>query len=229
VREGARPLRPLAREAPAAWREAGADDGARIFEEMRAAWNGEDDEVRADLAAICLEATDWDGALDLILVPPRTYEQALLRAAALAGRGDLDEANCAYRRMVRGQPGRPEAHFNLALVASSRWSWPTRGPAHLRGAFFHALAYLCLTDPADDPVLADEATDLARNLEEVLTGKSAWIWHGDEEPPPLPLPVEELGPESQGFPADTPHAHTCREVLREAAPGHRAQRTSDPP
>jgi hypothetical protein len=136
-----------------------------------------------------------------------------------------------YRRLVRREPGRPEAHFNLALLAAARWSWPSRGPAGLRAPFFHALAYLCLTDPADDPELADEATGFARNLEEALTGRSAWIWHGGDEEPPLPLPVSELGPEEQGFPADTPFAHTCDEVLREAAPGWQptAPATESPP
>jgi hypothetical protein len=219
VREGARPLRPLAPQPPAGWLEAGADDGARIFEELRDGLDARDAAARTDLVAICLAAGDWQGALDLGRPLSWTYEGGLLRAAALAGFGEVEDAASAYRRLVHRDPGRPEAHFNLALLAAARWYWPRRGPAGLRRPFLHALAYLCLTDAADDPESADDATGFARNLEEALSGRSAWIWRSEEGQPPLPLPVSELGPEAQGFPAGTPFAHTCPEVLREAAPG----------
>jgi hypothetical protein len=219
VRQGAHPLRPLAPRPPGTWCAAGADDGARIFAELRDGLDDQDTATRTDLAAICLAVGDWQGALDLAGPLEGTYAGELLRGAALAGRGDGEEAARTYRQLVRRDPGRPEAHFNLALLAAARWHWPERGPAGLRAPFFHALAYLCLTDPADDPELADAATGFARNLEEALNGRSAWIWRAEDEQPPLPLPVSKLGPEAQGFPADTPFAHTCAEVLREAAPG----------
>jgi hypothetical protein len=219
VQLGAHPLRPLAPRPPRIWCAAGADNGARIFAELRDGLDDEDAAARTDLAAICLAVGDWQGALDLARPLAGTYAGDLLCGAALAGRGDRERAARTYRRLVRRDPGRPEAHFNLALLASAQRRWPERGPAGLRAPFFHALAYLCLTDPADDPELTDEATGFARNLEEVLNGRSAWIWSADDEEPPLPLPVSKLGSEAQGFPADTPFAHTCEEVLREAAPG----------
>ncbi|MBI5488384.1 MAG: hypothetical protein HY905_13710 [Deltaproteobacteria bacterium] len=218
VEQGAKPLRPLAPGAPAPWRDADADGGARLFDELRDGFDEEDVVARTDLAAICLAAGDWQGALDFAEPLAGTYEGDLLRAAAMAGQGEGNRAAGLYRRLVRRDPGRPEAHFNLAMLAASRWWWPRRGPAELRAPFFHTLAYLCLTDAADNPALADEATGFARNLEEALNGRSFWIWHGDDEQPPLPLPVSELGPEMKDYPADTPYAHTCEEVLREAAP-----------
>ncbi|MBI5500549.1 MAG: hypothetical protein HY907_09920 [Deltaproteobacteria bacterium] len=219
VEQGAKPLRLLASEAPAEWLEADADGGARLFDELRDGFDEADDTARTNLAAICLAAGDWAGVLELAEPLTGSYEGDLLRAAAMAGQGEGNRAAGLYRRLVRRDPGRPEAHFNLALLAASRWWWPRRGPAELRAPFFHALAYLCLTDAAENPELADDATGFARNLEEALNGRSFWIWHGDDEQPPLPLPVSELGPEMKDYPADTPFARTCEEVLREAAPG----------
>jgi hypothetical protein len=171
-----------------------------------------------EVAAMQLASHDFHGVL-VTLANLRGNEADLLRGAAQDGLDQPVEAEHTFREILRRDPDRPEAHFDLALLTLSHLydpDWPT--PARLRAAHDHARVFLCLLDTAAHPELADDGTDLLRRLEERRTGHSAWFWKSDEPQPPLPLPRAKLGREAQGFSPRHPVATTCSAVLRRANP-----------
>lgn len=193
----------------AAWAKADANTSAALYGAALSLLDAGPSDIgaRRDVAAMQLASGDFRSTLRTTFRVLEDTELLALRSAALAGLGRWPSAERVLGRLVRDHPMRPDFHFNLAaLVARVSFDQPVSRRAGSREAQIYrsSLAFLCLTDAADDPPRTDRITDLL------------FLYNPKRSDKRLPLRKKKLGRDDRIKPGEA--RQTCADVLRNAAP-----------